>query len=110
MLAGREGRDDVVVRGARVLDPLEGVDALLDVRIDGGVIAQIGSDLDTNAHQVIDAGGMTLVPAFVDPHVHLRTPGDEDEEDIASGSAAAAAGCTRARCSCTLVRSTAASS
>jgi dihydroorotase len=92
MLAGREGHDDVVVRGARVLDPVEGVDAQLDVRIDGGVIAQIGTDLDTNAHRVIDAGGMTLVPAFVDPHVHLRTPGREDEETIESGTAAAAAG------------------
>ena len=42
MLAGRTGTDDVVIRGARVLDPVEGIDATLDVRIDGGVIAQIG--------------------------------------------------------------------
>jgi dihydroorotase len=92
MLAGREGSDDLVVRGARLLDPVEGVDAVLDVRIDGGVIAQIGQDLDTNEHRVIDAAGLTLVPAFVDPHVHLRTPGREDEETIESGTAAAAAG------------------
>jgi dihydroorotase len=92
MLAGREGHDDVVIRGARVLDPVEGVDATLDVRIDRGVIAQIGHDLDTNEHRVIDAAGRTLVPAFVDPHVHLRTPGREDEETIESGTAAAAAG------------------
>src|SRR5205085_4474439 len=69
-----------------------GVDTTLDVRIDGGVIAQIGHDLDTNEHRVIDGAGRTLVPAFVDPHVHLRTPGREDEETIASGTAAAAAG------------------
>ena len=92
MLVGREGRDDVVVRGARLLDPVEGVDATLDVRIDGGVIAQIGRDLETNEHRVVDAAGLTLVPAFVDPHVHLRTPGREDEETIESGTAAAAAG------------------
>jgi dihydroorotase len=92
MLAGRSGADNVVVRGARVLDPVEGVDALLDVRIDNGVIAQIGEALDTNEHRVIDAAGSTLVPAFVDPHVHLRTPGREDEETIATGTAAAAAG------------------
>jgi dihydroorotase len=85
-------REDIVVRGARVLDPGEGVDALLDVRVDGGVIAALGQDLDTNSHRVIDAEGLVLAPAFVDPHVHLRTPGREDEETIASGTAAAAAG------------------
>jgi dihydroorotase len=92
MLAGRTGRENVVVRGARVVDPVEGVDGTLDVRIDNGVIAQIGERLDTNEHRVVDASGLTLVPAFVDPHVHLRTPGREDEETITSGTAAAAAG------------------
>jgi dihydroorotase len=84
--------EDVVVRGARVLDPVEKIDATLDVRIDGGTIAAIGERLDTNAHRVVDAGGLVLAAAFVDPHVHLRTPGREDEETIASGTAAAAAG------------------
>jgi dihydroorotase len=92
MLAGRQGHDNLVVRGARVVDPVEGIDATLDVRIDAGVIAQIGLELDTNEHRVVDAAGLTLVPAFVDPHVHLRTPGREDEETIESGTAAAAAG------------------
>jgi dihydroorotase len=92
MLAGRTGTDNVVVRGARVLDPVEGIDATLDVRIDNGVIAQLGENLDTNEHRVIDGAGLTLAPAFIDPHVHLRTPGREDEETIASGTAAAAAG------------------
>jgi dihydroorotase len=92
MLAGPTGTENIVIRGARVLDPVEGVDSILDVRIDGGVIAQIGLDLDTNSHRVIDAAGRVLVPAFVDPHVHLRTPGREDEETIESGTAAAAAG------------------
>jgi dihydroorotase len=92
MLAGRTGVENIVVRGARVLDPVEGIDSTLDVRIDNGVIAQIGENLDTNEHRVIDAAGLTLAPAFIDPHVHLRTPGREDEETIASGTAAAAAG------------------
>jgi dihydroorotase len=83
---------NVVVRGARVLDPVEGIDATLDVRIDNGVIAQLADAVDTNAHRVIDGAGLVLAPAFVDPHVHLRTPGREDEETIASGTAAAAAG------------------
>ena len=85
-------KDDVVVRGARVLDPVEGVDAVVDVRVDGGVVAQIGEGLDANGHRVVDAAGLLLAPAFVDPHVHLRTPGREDEEDLASGTRAAAAG------------------
>ncbi len=92
MLTGGKGTDNIVVRGARLLDPVEGIDTTLDVRIDNGVIAQLGENLDTNEHRVIDAVGLTLAPAFIDPHVHLRTPGREDEETIASGTAAAAAG------------------
>jgi dihydroorotase len=83
---------DLVIRGARVLDPAEGIDATLDVRIDGGAIAQLGETVDANEHRVVDAEGLVVAPAFVDPHVHLRTPGREDEETVASGTAAAAAG------------------
>jgi dihydroorotase len=85
-------KESLVVRGARVVDPAEGIDAILDVRVDDGVIAALGTDLDTNAHRVVAGEGLLLAPAFVDPHVHLRTPGREDEETIASGTAAAAAG------------------
>ena len=85
-------KENLVVRGERVLDPVAGVDAVLDVRVDNGVVAALGTDLDTNSHRVIEAKGLLLAPAFVDPHVHLRTPGREDEETIASGTAAAAAG------------------
>jgi dihydroorotase len=85
-------RADLVIRGARVLDPVEGIDATVDVRIDDGTIAAIGHDVDANGHRVVDAAGLLLAPAFVDPHVHLRTPGREDEETIASGTAAAAGG------------------
>jgi len=84
--------ENIVVRGARVLDPAGGLDQVLDVRVDGGVVAQIGSALDTNEHRVVGGEGLVLAPAFVDPHVHLRTPGREDEETIATGTAAAAAG------------------
>lgn len=92
MLVGREGHENVVVRGARVLDPTEGIDGILDVRIDGGVVVELGTRLETNEHQVVEGEGLVLAPAFVDPHVHLRTPGREDEEDVASGTGAAAAG------------------
>jgi dihydroorotase len=92
ILVGPSGREDVVVRGARVVDPVERLDAVVDDRVDGGTIAQIGERLDANGHRVVDGHGLLLAPAFVDPHVHLRTPGREDEETIASGTRAAAAG------------------
>src|SRR5690348_3889032 len=82
----------LVIRGARVVDPVEGIDATLDVRIDDGGIAAVGERVDANGHRVVDGAGLVLAPAFVDPHVHLRTPGREDEETIATGTAAAAAG------------------
>jgi dihydroorotase len=93
MLFGKNGRkDDIVIRGARVLDPAQGVDEVCDVRVDKGVIAQLGSGLDSNGHRVVAGEGLVLAPAFVDLHVHLRVPGGEEEETIASGTAAAAAG------------------
>ena len=93
MLFAKNGRkDNAVIRGARVIDPAEGIDAVCDVRVDGGTIAQLGTSLDANEHRVVEGAGLVLAPAFVDPHVHLRTPGREDEESIASGTAAAAAG------------------
>jgi dihydroorotase len=92
MLYGKRGEENVVVRGARVIDPSEGLDAVLDVRVDAGTIAQLGTNLDTNEHRVVNGEGLVLTPGFVDPHVHLRTPGREDEETIATGTAAAAAG------------------
>jgi dihydroorotase len=83
---------NVVIRGARVVDPTEGIDATLEVRIDDGTIAAVAEKVDANEHRVVDAEGLVLAPGFVDPHVHLRTPGREDEETLASGTAAAAAG------------------
>ncbi len=85
-------KESLVVKGARVLDPAEGVDGVLDVRVDNGVVAEVGTVVQANGHRVIEAGGLLLAPAFVDPHVHLRTPGREDEETIESGTKAAAAG------------------
>ena len=96
MLFSPEGRkEDLVVKGARVLDPGENVDAILDVIVDRGTITRLESPDSSriaNGHRVVDGAGLILAPAFVDPHVHLRTPGREDEETIASGTQAAAAG------------------
>jgi dihydroorotase len=83
----------LVVRGARVLDPGAGIDGSLDLLVADGRIAALGDDLDApDGADVIDARGLTLLPGLVDPHVHLRTPGEEHEETIATGTAAAAAG------------------
>ncbi len=84
---------DVLIRGARLLDPRAGLDGAQDILLRDGEVAEVGDSLPTpEGTEVIDGDGLVAVPAFVDPHVHLRTPGREDEEDIASGTRAAAAG------------------
>ena len=84
LFGGNGHRDDLSYEGVRVFDPTEGIDETLNLTVEAGVITKIepGSGGD----------GRIVAPAFVDPHVHLRTPGREDEEDIASGTKAAAAG------------------
>jgi dihydroorotase len=82
---------DLLIRGAHVLDPRAGLDERLDVLVRGGEIAEIGRDLDAPG-EVVDGEGRHLFPGFVDPHVHLRVPGQEHKEDLDSGTRAAAAG------------------
>jgi dihydroorotase len=92
MLFVKDGRTaNLVIKGARVLDPGQSVDAVLDVVVHDGVVTSLAGAVE-NGHRVVDAQGLVLAPAFVDPHVHLRTPGREDEETIRSGTQAAAAG------------------
>jgi dihydroorotase len=84
----------LVIRGARVVDSREGLDAARDVVVRDGEISsidEVGSG-EAEGAEVIEAEGLTLLPAFFDPHVHLRTPGREDKEDVETGSRAAAAG------------------
>ncbi|MEA2141319.1 MAG: dihydroorotase [Solirubrobacteraceae bacterium] len=86
---------DLLVRGAHVLDPRSGIDAPHDVLVRGGTIAEIGAPGSLEAPagaEVLDGSGRHLLPGFVDPHVHLRTPGQEHKEDLDSGTRAAAAG------------------
>src|SRR5204862_2093461 len=77
-----------------VLDPRAGVNGVHDVVVRDGRVAELAApgSADPVEGEVIDAEGKAVFPAFVDPHVHLRTPGDEDEEDIETGTRAAAAG------------------
>jgi dihydroorotase len=83
MLVSLNGRGDSLMLEGRVLAPAQGIDESLRVTVTDGVISAIEPTL---------VGGLLLAPAFVDPHVHLRTPGREDEETIHSGTEAAAAG------------------
>jgi dihydroorotase len=83
----------VLIRGARLLDPRTALDGRADLLIRDGRIAEIGDALEApDGAELVDAEGLHAFPAFVDPHVHLRTPGREDEEDLDSGTRAAAAG------------------
>jgi dihydroorotase len=83
----------VLIRGARVLDPRTALDGRVDLLVRDGVLADIGEDLDApQGAELVKGEGLHALPAFVDPHVHLRTPGREDEEDLDSGTRAAAAG------------------
>jgi len=86
---------ELLVRGAHVLDPRAELDEPRDVLVREGRIAELGppGTLATPAGgEEVDARGLHLFPGFVDPHVHLRTPGQEHKEDLATGTAAAAAG------------------
>jgi dihydroorotase len=85
---------EVLIRGGHVLDPRAGIDAPHDLLIRAGHVAEIAppDSLSTFDADVVDARGKHVFPAFVDPHVHLRTPGHEYKETIATGTASAAAG------------------
>jgi len=97
--------DELLIKNGRVIDPANGIDEKCDVLIADGKIAEVGgktqnSKLKTqNYGRVIDASGKIVTPGLIDIHVHFREPGDEEEETIASGSAAAvAAGFTSVVC------------
>ena len=81
-----------LIKGARVIDPLHGIDTVEDVLINGNRIIQVGVNLIADDAEVIMAHGKLLVPGLIDIHVHLREPGREHKETIHSGCHAAAAG------------------
>ncbi|MDZ4164127.1 MAG: dihydroorotase [Smithellaceae bacterium] len=87
----------LLLKGGRVIDPTQQIDEITDILIVDGRIAALGRELDKQAEsgtaaRVIDATSKIVVPGLVDIHVHLREPGFEYKETIASGSEAAAAG------------------
>lgn len=89
----RGAKADLLLRGARVVDPLAGLDAALDVLVLKGKVAAVGAGVEApEGVRVVEGDGKLLLPGFVDLHAHLRVPGREDEEDLRTGTAAAAAG------------------
>lgn len=84
--------ETILISNGRLIDPANTVDAVVDVLVADGKVAKIGSGLAETADRMIDATGKIVSPGLIDLHVHFREPGDEEEETIASGSAAAVAG------------------
>lgn len=81
-----------MIRNGRVVDPSSGTDKRLDVLIEKGKITQIKPKISASGAKLIDASGLIVAPGFIDMHVHLREPGQEDKETIATGALAAARG------------------
>ncbi len=82
----------LLIQKGRLVDPVGGIGGVMDILIEDGRLAVIGSDLRDQDAQVIDARGLTVCAGLVDMHVHLREPGLEYKEDISTGTAAAARG------------------
>ncbi|HEY0015060.1 MAG TPA: dihydroorotase [Longimicrobium sp.] len=83
----------LVIRGGRVVDPSQKLDAVLDVLLADGLVAGVGENLDApEGAETVDASGLVVAPGLIDVHVHLREPGQEHKETIRSGARAAAAG------------------
>lgn len=82
----------LLIQKGRLVDPVGGIGGVMDILIEDGKLAVIGSDLRERDAQIIDARGLTVCAGLVDMHVHLREPGLEYKEDITTGTAAAARG------------------
>jgi len=87
----------LVLKGGRVIDPSQGIDDRLDVLIEDGRITKLARPL-TGRGRSVDVRGLVICPGFIDLHCHLREPGREDKETIATGTRAAAAGGFTAVC------------
>ncbi|MEK7475876.1 MAG: dihydroorotase [Candidatus Coatesbacteria bacterium] len=95
-MTSRDGRTtapgSLLIRGGRVIDPATGTDGVMDVLLSDGKVAKTGPGLDAGGGTIIEAKGLVVAPGFVDVHVHLREPGEEGKETIATGTRAAAMG------------------
>ncbi|MGH2367418.1 MAG: amidohydrolase family protein, partial [Chloroflexota bacterium] len=83
----------ILIRGGRVIDPANRLDAVADVLLRDGVVIEVGPGISAPAgSRVIEAAGLVVTPGLVDLHAHLREPGFEEKETIRTGTEAAAAG------------------
>lgn len=83
----------MIIKGARVIDPANDIDATLDIRIRDGIIADVASGLTAlDSEEVLNAEGLTAAPGLVDVHSHFRDPGQTHKETLHTGALAAAAG------------------
>ncbi|HUF76594.1 MAG TPA: amidohydrolase family protein, partial [Longimicrobiales bacterium] len=92
-------REALLLRGGRVIDPSQKLDERLDVLLVDGRVAKLGKRVGAPQHaRVMDCKGLIVAPGLIDVHVHLREPGEEHKETIATGAASAAAGGFTAIC------------
>ncbi len=82
----------LLLKSGQVIDPSSGTDGKLDILIEKGKIVDIKAKIAAKGAKVIDASRLVVAPGFIDMHVHLREPGQEDKETIATGALAAAKG------------------
>jgi dihydroorotase len=98
-MSGSSNEVPILLRGGRVVDPGQKVDGVLDLLLVGGKVAQVGAGLDLpEGGRVEDCTDLVVAPGLIDVHVHLREPGEEYKETIATGARAAAAGGFTAIC------------
>ncbi|HEY0929524.1 MAG TPA: dihydroorotase [Gemmatimonas sp.] len=84
---------DLLLRGGRIVDPSQGLDVVGDVLVRNGVIEHAGSAIGTpDGAEVVDVSGLVVAPGLLDVHIHLREPGREDVETVATGAHSAVAG------------------
>src|SRR6186997_760165 len=82
-----------LLKGGRVIDPANGRDGVFDILIDGDRIARVGKNIPADGASVIEVpAGFVVCPGLIDMHVHLREPGQEHKETVATGAASAVAG------------------
>ena len=76
----------ILIKNGRIIDPAAGIDAVMDVFVDGSIVAEIAENISAPGAEIIDASGLVVAPGLIDMHTHLREPGFEHKETIETGS------------------------